>query len=80
MPPTTRRQSGASSGSSDEKLSVIVPTYNERENLPILVWLLVRTMEERCAPARTARHQPMRLEAVRSPSSLLMRLILCACG
>lgn len=28
------------------KYSVILPTYNERENLPILVWLLARTFKE----------------------------------
>lgn len=28
------------------KYSVILPTYNERENLPILVWLLAKTFKE----------------------------------
>ena len=28
------------------KYSVILPTYNERENLPILIWLLARTFRE----------------------------------
>ena len=28
------------------KYSVILPTYNERENLPILVWLLAKTFTE----------------------------------
>lgn len=28
------------------KYSVILPTYNERENLPILVWLLARTFTQ----------------------------------
>ncbi|KAG8525911.1 dolichol-P-mannose synthesis [Bacidia gigantensis] len=29
-----------------EKYSVILPTYNERRNLPIIVWLLARTFTE----------------------------------
>ncbi|NWH63033.1 DPM1 mannosyltransferase, partial [Geococcyx californianus] len=28
------------------KVSVLLPTYNERENLPLVVWLLVRTFQE----------------------------------
>ncbi|NWS73436.1 DPM1 mannosyltransferase, partial [Crotophaga sulcirostris] len=28
------------------KVSVLLPTYNERENLPLVVWLLVRTFRE----------------------------------
>jgi hypothetical protein len=28
------------------KYSVILPTYNERKNLPIIVWLLARTFQE----------------------------------
>ena len=31
-----------------DKYSVILPTYNERRNLPIIVWLLARTFEEEC--------------------------------
>lgn len=33
-------------------LSIIVPTYNESENLPILIWLLVNELEKGCAPQR----------------------------
>lgn len=29
-----------------DKYSVILPTYNERRNLPIIVWLLNRTFTE----------------------------------
>ena len=29
-------------------LSVILPTYNEAENLPIIVWLLVRELRKWC--------------------------------
>lgn len=27
--------------------SILLPTYNERENLPIIVWLLVKYLKER---------------------------------
>jgi dolichol-phosphate mannosyltransferase len=30
-----------------EKYSVIIPTYNERRNLPIITWLLNRTFTEK---------------------------------
>lgn len=36
----------ARTGGSTEKLSVLLPTYNERQNLPIIVWLLDRYLEE----------------------------------
>lgn len=29
------------------KYSVLLPTYNERQNLPLIVWLLVRSFERR---------------------------------
>ncbi|XP_072489657.1 dolichol-phosphate mannosyltransferase subunit 1 isoform X3 [Notamacropus eugenii] len=29
-----------------DKYSVLLPTYNERENLPLVVWLLVKSFEE----------------------------------
>ncbi|NXC98609.1 DPM1 mannosyltransferase, partial [Certhia familiaris] len=29
-----------------ERLSVLLPTYNERDNLPLVVWLLVRTFTD----------------------------------
>ena len=29
------------------KYSVILPTYNERKNLPIIVWLIQRTFTEK---------------------------------
>ncbi|KAG0340552.1 dolichol-P-mannose synthesis, partial [Podila humilis] len=28
------------------KYSVLLPTYNERENLPVIVWLLTKTFQE----------------------------------
>lgn len=30
------------------KYSVLLPTYNERENLPLIVWLLEKTFREKC--------------------------------
>ena len=32
--------------SSSYKYSVILPTYNERKNLPVIVWLLAKTFRE----------------------------------
>jgi dolichol-phosphate mannosyltransferase len=32
--------------SSKDKYSVLLPTYNERKNLPIITWLLNRTFTE----------------------------------
>ena len=28
------------------KISIILPTYNERENLPIIVWLLFKYLQD----------------------------------
>lgn len=33
-------------GNADNKYSVILPTYNERKNLPIMIWLLARTFDQ----------------------------------
>lgn len=30
-----------------DKYSVLLPTYNERENLPLIIWLLVKFFEQR---------------------------------
>lgn len=30
-----------------DKYSILLPTYNERENLPIITWLIVKHMDER---------------------------------
>jgi dolichol-phosphate mannosyltransferase len=37
--------SGVNAISSGFRYSVILPTYNERKNLPVIVWLLARTFE-----------------------------------
>lgn len=34
-------------GATKNKYSVILPTYNERRNLPIMCWLLERTFREK---------------------------------
>lgn len=31
----------------EDKYSVILPTYNERKNLPVIVWLLAKMFEEK---------------------------------
>lgn len=30
-----------------DKYSILLPTYNERENLPLIVWLIVNAFSER---------------------------------
>lgn len=46
MSTTTTSTSSSSSSSTRDKYSVILPTYNERRNLPIVIWLLVRTFNQ----------------------------------
>ncbi|RUP44046.1 hypothetical protein BC936DRAFT_150017 [Jimgerdemannia flammicorona] len=36
----------ATMASTEDKYSVLLPTYNERENLPIIVYLLVKTFKQ----------------------------------
>lgn len=31
----------------EDKYTVLLPTYEERENLPLVIWLLVQHFEER---------------------------------
>lgn len=31
---------------SDNKYSILLPTYNERENLPLIIWLIMQAFEE----------------------------------
>lgn len=45
-PPRARRQPEGRAPRQD-KYSVLLPTYNERENLPLIVWLLVKSFSER---------------------------------
>ncbi|KAI8870921.1 nucleotide-diphospho-sugar transferase [Ramicandelaber brevisporus] len=37
---------GSGSAAAKNKYSVLLPTYNERENLPLITWLLVKTFTE----------------------------------
>ncbi|XP_074144696.1 dolichol-phosphate mannosyltransferase subunit 1 isoform X1 [Sminthopsis crassicaudata] len=39
-------KSPAARAAGADKYSVLLPTYNERENLPLIVWLLVKSFEE----------------------------------
>lgn len=39
------------------KYSVILPTYNERRNLPIITWLIQKTFTEKCAALMTGSKQ-----------------------
>ena len=51
----TRRTSKAaapSSSSKPAKFSVLLPTYNERENIPLIVYLLVETFEKKWVKLR----------------------------
>lgn len=43
---------------SKDKYSVILPTYNERRNLPIITWLLNRTFTEQCVPENASIYLP----------------------
>ena len=40
--------SKAASSSSSPKYSILLPTYNERENLPIITWLLFKYLDGVC--------------------------------
>ena len=38
----------ASEYESEDKYSVLLPTYEEKDNLPLIVWLLIKNLDERC--------------------------------
>ncbi|KIM39147.1 glycosyltransferase family 2 protein [Hebeloma cylindrosporum] len=42
----SRNMQGSFASSDTHKYSVILPTYNERKNLPVIVWLLAKTFTE----------------------------------
>ena len=46
--PPARTMQGSFDSGNTHKYSVILPTYNERKNLPIIVWLLNKTFTEKC--------------------------------
>lgn len=33
--------------SASDKYTIILPTYNERKNLPIIIWLIAKTFTEK---------------------------------
>ncbi|KAK6622401.1 dolichol-P-mannose synthesis [Polyplax serrata] len=39
-------KSGSGNSGRRHKYSILLPTYNERENLPIIIWLIVKYMDE----------------------------------
>jgi len=45
--PAAFTMQGIHSSTDTLKYSVILPTYNERKNLPIIVWLLAKTFQEK---------------------------------
>ncbi|XP_047395009.1 dolichol-phosphate mannosyltransferase subunit 1 isoform X2 [Sciurus carolinensis] len=45
-PPASSRQEPEGRSGRQDKYSVLLPTYNERENLPLIVWLLVKSFSE----------------------------------
>jgi dolichol-phosphate mannosyltransferase len=42
----SRTMQGQFATSNTHKYSVILPTYNERKNLPIIIWLLANVFEK----------------------------------
>ena len=44
--PMSRNMQGSFSSSNTHKYSVILPTYNERKNLPVIVYLLAKVFKE----------------------------------
>lgn len=47
MPAVVKSQSKSTATAAANKYSVLLPTYNERQNLPIIVWMLVREFEKK---------------------------------
>ncbi|KAH6917699.1 glycosyltransferase family 2 protein [Coprinopsis sp. MPI-PUGE-AT-0042] len=44
--PASLTMQGSFNSSDTHKYSVILPTYNERKNLPVIIWLLAKTFQE----------------------------------
>lgn len=38
---------GDSEITKSDKYSILLPTYNERENLPIIIWLIIKYLDNR---------------------------------
>ena len=60
------------------KYSVILPTYNERKNLPIIIWLLAKVFEEKYVAQSRQRVDVVshndEIVSLHGKSSLLMML------
>ena len=52
-----------------DKYSVLLPTYNERRNLPIITWLLAKTFEEKSVLKPHSLRTMPSLKPLSSPSS-----------
>ena len=44
--PIACKMQGSFDSPDTHKYSVILPTYNERKNLPVIIWLLAKTFTE----------------------------------
>lgn len=49
------------SEAAEDKYSVLLPTYNEKDNLPLIIWLLVQHFEKRYEALERYRHQVFKL-------------------
>jgi len=69
----TRRTAAAAAASkpTGPMYSVLLPTYNERENLPICIWLIVRAFEQWYCPVPKLR---------RLDRDLLIHVLACSHG
>lgn len=59
----------------NDKYSVILPTYNERRNLPIIIWLLAKTFSEQYAPQQPREARADSVARSIGKSSLSMMLV-----
>ena len=66
---SARDAQGDPGGGQAHKYSVLLPTYNEAENIALVVWLLVRSFEEWCADRRRPCRSPGRRHWVPPPAS-----------
>lgn len=61
---------GGGTGPQRGLLSVILPTYNEAENLPIVLWLLARELTKKRVWLRRGRHNAQRCVLACAPPGL----------
>jgi dolichol-phosphate mannosyltransferase len=50
---------GQYTSANTHRYSVILPTYNERKNLPIIVWLLANMFREQCVSRERVQTGPL---------------------